>query len=74
MNMIHEYVAKVHELVEIPRNELRKKVYVENRLEYKELLEKFEQEYFEKCLKIEQMLEEEYEELKLRKKEKSSSN
>jgi len=68
MNMIHEYVAKVHELVEIPRNELRKKVYVENRLEYKELLEKFEQEYFEKCLKIEQMLEEEYEELKLRKK------
>lgn len=72
--MIHEYVAKVHELVEIPRNELRKKVYVENRLEYKELLEKFEQEYFEKCLKIEQMLEEEYEELKLRKKEKSSSN
>ncbi len=74
MNVIHEYVAKVHELVEIPRNELRKKVYVENRLEYKELLEKFEQEYFEKCLKIEQMLEEEYEELKLRKKEKSSSN
>lgn len=70
--MIRDYVAKVHELVEVPRNELRYKVYVEHRLEYSDLLEKFEQEYFEKCLKIEQMIEEEYEELKLRKGNKSS--
>ncbi len=72
MNIIHEYVAKVHELVEVPRNELREKVYMENQVEYRDLLEKFEREYFEKCLKIEEMLEDEFAELELRKKERSS--
>lgn len=72
MNIIHEYVAKVHELVEVPRNELREKVYMKNQTEYIELLEKFEREYFEKCLKIEKMLEEEVAELELRKKERAS--
>ena len=72
MNMIHEYVAKVHKLIEVPRNELRIKVYVEHKSEYEDLLETFEQAYFEKCLKIEEMLDEEYEELRLREKEKSS--
>lgn len=72
MNILHEYIAKVHELVEVPRNELRQKVYVERQLEYSDLLEKFEQEYFEKCLKIEEMLEEEYRDLKLYRNEKNS--
>ena len=43
MNMIHEYVAKVHKLIEVPRNELRRKVYVEHKSEYEDLLETFEQ-------------------------------
>lgn len=72
MNLINEYVMKVHELIEVPRNELRKKVYAENKTEYKELLEKYEQVYFEKCLKVEEMLEDRYAEMKLREKGKSS--
>lgn len=38
-------------------------------MEYADLLEKFEQEHFQKCLKIEELLEEEYKELERRKKE-----
>ncbi len=66
MDMIRDYAMKVHELIEVPRNELRRKVYLENRLEYSDLLEEFEKAYFEKCLKIEEMLEEAYEKIKLR--------
>lgn len=72
MNIIQEYVRKVHELIEVPRNELRKKVYVEHKKEYEELLEKYETAYFEKCLKVEQLLDDRYEEMGLIEKEKSS--
>ncbi len=63
-NPIEEYTKMVHELIEVPRNELRRMVYGEHKMEYQELLEKYEQAYFEKCLKIEEMLEEEYQERK----------
>lgn len=72
MNLIREYVTIVHELIEVPRNELRKKVYEEHKTEYKDLLEKYEQAYFEKCLKVEEMLADRYDEIELIKKEKSS--
>lgn len=72
MNIIREYVTKVHELIEVPRNELRRKVYLENRLEYRELLEKYESAYFEKCLKVEELLDEEYRKLGLIETDKSS--
>lgn len=72
MNILHEYVQKVHDLIEVPRDDLRKKVYQEKKMEYADLLEKFEQEHFQKCLKIEELLEEEYKELERRKKRNSS--
>lgn len=71
MNMIEYYAGKVHEWIEVPRDELRRKVYGENKLEYKEILEKYEQAYFERCLKIEEMLAEEYAEYECCQKDKS---
>ncbi len=68
MDFIADYSSKVHEWIEVPRNELRRLVYIEGREEYRELLQKYEQAYFEKCLKIEKMLDEEYEERLLDKK------
>ncbi len=62
MDLIAEYSSKVHELIEVPRNELRRLVYGEGKEEYRELLEKYEQAYYEKCLKVEEMLEAEYQE------------
>jgi hypothetical protein len=59
MNWLHEYVIKIEELIEKPRNELRYKVATGNGEEYQELLKKYEDAYMEKCLKIEKYLDEE---------------
>lgn len=54
--LMEQYIEKIHELIEIPRNHLRFLVYGKNQLEYEELLEKYENLYMEECLKIEEML------------------
>lgn len=64
MIWIYEYVKKVEELIEKPRNELRYKASINNNLEYKEILSKYEDAYMEKCLKIEEYLEEEFRHIK----------
>lgn len=64
MNWLHEYVNKIETLIEKPRNELRYKVATNQGNEYQELLNKYENAYMEKCLKIEEYIEEEIKRLK----------
>ncbi len=60
ISKIEEYALDMREKIEKPRNELREKVYGEGKMEYQPLLEKYEEEYLDSCLKIEEMIEEEY--------------
>ena len=69
---IEQYAAKIHELIEVPRNELRQKVYGKKQLEYCDLLERYEELYVEKCKKISELLEEEYQEKNFLKCSKNS--
>lgn len=64
MNWLHEYVKKIETLIEKPRNELRYKVATNQGEELRELLNKYETAYMEKCLKIEEYLDDEIKRLK----------
>ena len=72
MGIIQDYAIQIHELVEKPRNELRRKVYAEHKMEYSELLEKFEKIHLEECQKIENMLRKEDEKIRRKKNRKKN--
>lgn len=55
--MIKEYTKLVHKLIEIPRNELRLKFMNTKDREVEKVLNKYEEEYYRNCLKIEEYID-----------------
>ena len=54
-----EYVNIVHNLIEIPRNELRCLFYKTKNKNVEQLLNDYEKTYYDSCLKIEQYIDKE---------------
>lgn len=66
MNLgMERYVNLVREFIEKPRNELREKVCKNPDKKLKELLDKYEDAYYKRCLKIEEYIDLELEKMDL---------
>ena len=57
--MLKKYVEIVHKLIEIPRNELRAKKYIERDSSVEKTLDNYEKEYYQSCLKVEEYIDQE---------------
>ena len=65
---MNKYVNLVYDLIEKPRNELRVKVRNCNDKKLQKILDKYEEAYHRSCLKIEEYIDLELQELDLKNK------